>query len=250
MKIFSWNVNGLRAVLKKNFGEFLESFAPDILCLQETRLGAGGAGEIELGFKYKYFHCAAKGGYSGTAILSNLEPVSGGAVALEGHPDEGRIVELDFGDFKLVDVYVPNSRAGLERLSYRENSWGPDFRNYLRGLGDRVVVCGDFNVAHSEIDLARPSANRKSAGFTDQEREDFSKLLREVPLVDVWRSRNPDAKQYTWWSYLGGARKRNVGWRIDYFLTSPGIVKNVVDCRIHDDVLGSDHCPVSLELKF
>lgn len=248
MKIFSWNVNGLRAVKEKTFDSFIKECAPDILCLQETRLSADISDKIEVPFKYKCFHNAEKKGYSGTAILSNVEPISACSFALDGHPDEGRIVTFDFGTFKLVDVYVPNSRSELERLAYRHGNWGPDFREYLRGLGDSVLVCGDFNVAHNEIDLARPDANHFSAGFTDEERADFTKLLADVPLVDVWRERNPEKIQYSWWSYRGGARQRNVGWRIDYFLASPQLMPRIKNCAINDDILGSDHCPVSVEL--
>ena len=249
MKIYSWNVNGLRAVMTKNFGSFLESEKPDILCLQETRISADMCDKIELPFKYKYFSCADKKGYSGTAILSNIEPKSGGAVDLEGdHPNEGRITEADFGKFTLISAYVPNSQPELARLDYR-CKWNKHFLELVQKRKN-VLVCGDLNVAHNEIDLARPDDNHLSAGFSDQEREDFTTLLEKAPLVDLWRERNPDtADKYTWWSYRGGARSRNVGWRIDYFLSSPSLAKKIKSVEIHDKILGSDHCPVSIELE-
>lgn len=249
MRIFSWNVNGLRAIISKNFGSFLDEFSPDVLCLQETRLDQELAEQMDLGFEHSYFHCARRRGYSGTAVLSKTAPLGAKAVQLKGHPDEGRILELEFENFFLVNVYVPNSRTDLERLEYREVSWGPDFANYLKTLKKPVVACGDFNVAHEEIDLARPASNHFSAGFTDQERADFTRLLSSVPLVDVWRKLHPDKVQYTWWSYRGGARARNVGWRIDYFLASPDILGKIKECSICDTVGGSDHCPVLLELS-
>ena len=250
MKIYSWNVNGLRAILKKNFSEFVESEKPDILCLQETKISDDLVGDFsELPFKYKIFNCAERKGYSGTAILSNIKPVSTSSFNLEGHPFEGRISAAEFDDFMLVSAYVPNSQSDLARLGYRHKSWDVDFANYLKGLGKRIIVCGDFNVAHEEIDLARPASNHFSAGFTDQERADFTRLLSSVPLVDVWRKLHPDKVQYTWWSYRGGARARNVGWRIDYFLASPDILGKIKECSICDTVGGSDHCPVLLELS-
>ena len=249
MRIFSWNVNGLRAILSKNFGSFLDEFSPDVLCLQETRLDQGLAEKMDLGFGHSYFHCAKRRGYSGTAVLSKTAPLGAKSVQLEGHPDEGRILELEFENFFLVNVYVPNSRADLERLEYREDSWGPDFAGYLKSLKKPVVACGDFNVAHEEIDLARPASNHFSAGFTDQERADFTRLLNSVPLVDIWRKLHPDKVQYTWWSYRGGARARNVGWRIDYFLCTPNLMKDVSGFEILDNIEGSDHCPVALYLK-
>ncbi len=249
MKIYSWNVNGLRAIIKKNFYEFVESEKPDILCLQETKISDDLVGDFsELPFKYKIFNCAERKGYSGTAILSNIKPVSTSSFNLEGHPFEGRISAAEFDDFMLVSAYVPNSQSDLARLGYRHKSWDVDFANYLKGLGKRIIVCGDFNVAHEEIDLARPNDNHFSAGFTDEEREGFGMILETVPLVDIWRLRNPDKVGYTWWSYRGGARARNVGWRIDYFLVSPDIVASVEDCGISAEIEGSDHCPVWLKL--
>lgn len=246
MKIFSWNVNGIRAILKKDFSGFLKKYSPDVLCLQETKISRDLLDGLDIPFKYKCFNCAEKRGYSGTAILSNIEPFEMSNFQFENHPDEGRICLADFGTFKLVNVYTPNSQSQLQRLKYRQKSWDLDFRNFLSGMKKPILVCGDLNVAHEEIDLANPSTNHNSAGFTDQEREGFSAMLDEVPLVDAWRERNPNKVKYTWWSYRGGARSRNVGWRIDYFLASPAL--KIKNCEIHDEVEGSDHCPVSVEI--
>lgn len=248
MKIFSWNVNGLRAILKKNFLEFVSEYNPDILCLQETKVSRDICNEIELPFKYKFFNCAEKKGYSGTAILSNIEPFDVRLIDLKDHADEGRILFADFGEFNLVSVYVPNSQDGLKRLAYRR-VWDRDFCEFLSGLSKPTFVCGDMNVAHQEIDLARPKDNHFSAGFTDEEREDFTNLLKDASLTDIWRFKNPDlANRYSWWSYRGGARFRNVGWRIDYFLVSTGYESLVKNCDILDKVEGSDHCPVMIEI--
>ncbi len=249
MKIFSWNVNGLRAVLKKNFYEFVADKAPDILCLQETKISLPDTVNLDLPFKYKYFYAAEKKGYSGTAIFTNREPFDVRNILLENHPEEGRIICADFGEFNLVTVYVPNSKSELERLKYRCENFDADFRKYLKNLANAkpLFVCGDLNVAHNDIDLKNPESNHFSAGFTDEERESFSKLL-SAGFVDTWRSFNPQKEQYTWWSYRSAARERNVGWRIDYFLSSLKASALVKDAKIHDDVLGSDHCPVSIEI--
>lgn len=248
MKIISWNVNGLRAILKKNFAEVIKQYSPDIMCLQETKISRDICGEIELPFKHKFFNCAEKKGYSGTAILSNVDVLDTRIIDLTDHPDEGRILCCDFGEFNLVSVYVPNSQDELKRLDYRRR-WNKDFCEYIKGLRKPVIVCGDMNVAHEEIDLARPDANHFSAGFSDAEREDFTALLENAQLVDIWRLKNPNvADRYTWWSYRGGARSRNVGWRIDYFLVSKGFEQHIKKCEILDDVEGSDHCPISIEI--
>lgn len=248
MKIISWNVNGLRAVLKKNFAQFVGEYAPDILCLQETKVSRDICDTIELPFKEKYFNCAVKKGYSGTAVLANTPVFDVRLIDMEGHPDEGRILCCDYGDFNLITTYVPNSQDDLRRLSYRRQ-WNRDFREFVKGLRKPVIICGDLNVAHEEIDLANPDTNHFSAGFTDEEREDFTALLSEAELVDVWRSLNPErANKYTWWSYRSRARARNVGWRIDYFLVSRDFLKSVKKCEILDEVEGSDHCPVMLEI--
>ena len=250
MKIYSWNVNGLRAILKKNFFEFVNIVNPDILCLQETKISSDLINQFDdLPFKYKYFSCAERKGYSGTAILSNVKPLSVSSFTLEGHPDEGRITTAEFENWTLVSAYIPNSQAELTRLKYRQNSWDIDFASYLKSLGNRVVACGDFNVAHKEIDLARPKDNHFSAGFTDEEREGFGNLLKNVPLLDIWRKRNPEEVKYSWWSYRGGARARNVGWRIDYFLISPELEESVFDCGISSEIEGSDHCPVWIDIE-
>ncbi len=247
MKIYSWNVNGLRSIMSKNFLEFIETKKPDVLCLQETRVDDALVEKLNLPFKYKMFSHADKKGYSGTAILSNIEPTNMGEFRMEGHPHEGRITYADFSGFKLVSTYVPNSQDELRRLDYRQK-WDADFVAYLKSCGN-VVVCGDMNVAHNEIDLARPAANHFSAGFSDEERADFTTLLNDANLIDVWRDSNPETKDvYTWWSYRGGARSRNVGWRIDYFLVSQAIRERVLECGISNDVLGSDHCPVFIDI--
>ena len=248
MRIISWNVNGLRAILKKNFNDFVDQYRPDILCLQETKISRDLVESLELPFKCCNFNCAEKKGYSGVAILSNQKPASVELVNMEGHPDEGRILNADFGKFNLLSVYVPNSQDELKRLEYRRK-WNADFLTYVKSLSKPAIICGDLNVAHEEIDLARPADNHFSAGFSDPEREDFTRLLNDAELVDTWRAFNPNVKdRYSWWSYRGGARGRNVGWRIDYFLTSKKFFKNVKSVDILDNVEGSDHCPVMIEI--
>lgn len=249
MKIFSWNVNGLRAILKKNFGDFLNKYSPDVLCLQETKISSDLCDKIDLPFKYKIFNCAKKKGYSGTAILSNIKPLNMYAINLENHPSEGRISIAEFDEFTIVSAYIPNSKDQLQRLKYRSQSWDSDFREFLKSQKSPLLVCGDLNVAHKEIDLARPDSNHRSAGFTDEERLGFTKHLKEIPLIDIWREKNPNSVEYTWWSYRGGARSKNVGWRIDYTLISPSLKKNIKDVELHQDIIGSDHCPVSIEIK-
>ena len=248
MKVISWNVNGLRAILKKNFNEFVAEYDPDILCLQETKISRDLLDTLELPFPYCSFNCAEKKGYSGVAILSKQKSESVELVNMEGHPYEGRILKADFGAFNLFSVYVPNSQDELKRLEYRRK-WNADFLAHVKTLSKPAIICGDLNVAHEEIDLARPADNHFSAGFSDEEREDFTRLLNEAKLADTWRAFNPNVKdRYSWWSYRGGARERNVGWRIDYFLTSQSFLKNVKAVDILDKVEGSDHCPVMIEL--
>ncbi|MEO0794665.1 MAG: exodeoxyribonuclease III [Verrucomicrobiota bacterium] len=253
MEIISWNVNGLRAVLKKGFGDFLSAQKPDIICLQEIKARADQVPELELPFPHRYFHSADKAGYSGTATLSLLEAETT-LVEIEGndsHPQEGRILTTEFSDFYLVNVYVPNSQDGLRRLDYRTTHFDPDFRDYLTRLDQKkpVIACGDFNVAHEEIDIARPKANRKSAGFTDEERVEFGKHL-DAGFVDTFRHFFPDAPDhYTWWSYRGGARGRNVGWRIDYFIVSERLLPKIKEAKILSEVMGSDHCPISITVE-
>ncbi|QYY37491.1 exodeoxyribonuclease III [Ruficoccus sp. ZRK36] len=254
MTLISWNVNGLRAVMKKGFGDFIATHQPDILCLQEIKASEADIPKLEIPYSCQYYHSAEKKGYSGTAIFSQ-NPADG--VSLEWpdrtvHPQEGRVQVADFGRFYLVNVYVPNSQNELRRLDYRTGVFDPQFRELLVSLNKTkpVVVCGDFNVAHEEIDIARPKANRRNAGFTDEEREEFTKHL-EGGFIDTFRHRNPDlAEQYTWWSFRAGARGRNIGWRIDYFLISRDLEPHLADAFILSDVMGSDHCPLGIRLSW
>ena len=249
MKIFSWNVNGLRSIISKNFEGFLEACSPDVLCLQETRMSPEALEKLGgLPFKNALFSHSNKKGYSGTAILTNLEISSGGEVLMGGHPREGRITCAKIGGLNIISAYAPNSQHALARLEYRMD-WDADFRSLVKSM-DNVVACGDFNVAHCETDLANPEENRMNAGFSDQERADFSLLLNEADLSDVWRENNPDATgKYTWWSYRFGARRKNIGWRIDYTLVSRSLLPRVVRAELLADVEGSDHCPVMVELR-
>ena len=254
LKIHSWNVNGLRAVLKKGFLDYLDQANPDILCLQETKLTEGtyDPETFKSRYPYQYYHCAERKGYSGTAVFSKHEPlkVSYDLPKTE-HPLEGRVITAEYPDFFLVNTYTPNARAKLVRLPYRHQEWDPDYRKYLKKLQrcKPVIACGDFNVAHQEIDLARPNGNHKNPGFTDEERTRFTELL-DSDLIDTYRHLNPDQTDaYTWWSYRTAARKRNIGWRIDYFLISDALLPKLQQAAIHADVLGSDHCPVSLTLR-
>jgi len=232
--------------MSKNFGEFLAECSPDILCLQETRITEAKAASADIPFKYKYFYSAEKAGYSGVSIFSNVEPESVERVSLEGSPEEGRLLCANFGGFNLCSIYVPNSQDELRRLDFR-HAWNLKLAEYL-SQKKNVVACGDFNVAHNEIDLKNPKGNKNSAGFSQVERDDFTSLLAEASLVDVWRARNPDRVQYTWWSFFNKARAKNAGWRIDYFLVSKSFEKNVKTVEIFDNVLGSDHAPVMLEI--
>lgn len=250
MKFISWNVNGLRAVLGKGFAEMLKGSDADFFCVQEIKMQEGQADFEHEGYRAFYSYADRKG-YSGTAIYSRHEPLSvRTAMGVDEHDHEGRIVALEFAGFYLVNVYVPNSQSELARLGYRMG-WDADFRAFLAGLDAEkpVVVCGDFNVAHQEIDLANPGANRRNAGFTDEERSGFGELLR-AGFADSFRELHPDARgAYSWWSYRGRAREKNVGWRIDYFLVSRRIIENVGTAAILPDVMGSDHCPVVLEVS-
>ena len=256
IKLVSWNVNGLRAVLRKDALSPVLEINPDIICLQEAKLSKGVIPDMgwALEYPHQYFHYAEKNGYSGTTIVSKYKPISV-QYDMEGtefeHPEEGRVITLEFQDSYLVNVYTPNSKDGLLRLAYRQNEWDKDFRKYVSGLNEKkpVIVCGDLNVAHKEIDLARPKENRRSAGFTDEEREGLDLLLAEG-FIDTFRELNPEVTdRYTWWSYRGGARGRNVGWRIDYFLIAETLKKQLSAAAIHDDIVGSDHCPVSIDIE-
>jgi exodeoxyribonuclease-3 len=246
MKLVSWNVNGLRAIVKKGFEEIFSNFDADVFCLQETKLSEG---QIDLSFDgyESYWNYADKKGYSGTAIFTRKKPLKvTTGIGLEQHDHEGRVVTLEFDDFYLVDVYTPNAQTELARLSYRME-WERDFMTYVCALDKRkpVVICGDMNVAHNEIDLKNPASNHNNPGFTDKEREAFTRLL-EAGFNDTYRTLHPDEVQYSWWSYRFRAREKNIGWRIDYFLVSNRLMKRVADASIHSDITGSDHCPVSI----
>ncbi|MBO4468943.1 MAG: exodeoxyribonuclease III [Bacteroidales bacterium] len=246
MKFISWNVNGLRAVAGKGFADIFEQLDADCVCLQETKLQAGQIDLEFLGYE-SYWNYADKPGYSGTVIYTRVHPLSVSyGIGVDEHDHEGRVVTLEFEDYYLVNVYVPNSQDGLRRLEYRMR-WEDAFRAYLLGLPKPVVVCGDMNVAHEEIDLKNPATNHMNAGFTDEERGKMTELLGSG-LVDTWRFQHPSEEKYSWWSYRMAARERNVGWRIDYFLVSEALRERIVSTDIHNEIFGSDHCPVELYL--
>lgn len=249
MRFVSWNVNGLRACLTKGFEQFFDTIDTDFLCLQEIKLSEGQLEFDKPGY-HSYWNYAEKKGYSGTAIFARKEPLSVMyGIGIEEHDHEGRVITLEYDNFYLVTVYTPNSQEELARLSYRM-VWEDDFRAYLNALSDKksVIVCGDMNVAHQEIDLKNPKTNHKNAGFTDEERDKMTKLL-ESGFIDTWRYFNPDVKEiYSWWSYRFKAREKNTGWRIDYFLASKDLENKLTDAKIHTDVLGSDHCPVEVDI--
>lgn len=250
MKLISWNVNGLRATVNKGFIDIFKSLDADIFCIQETKLQEG---QIELNLEgyYDYWNYAEKKGYSGTAVFTKQKPLSVTyGLDIGEHDKEGRVITLEYDDFILVNVYTPNSQRELLRLNYRMN-WEDDFRKYLLKLNENksIIVCGDLNVAHKEIDLKNPKTNRKNAGFTDEERDKMTELLN-AGFIDTFRYFYPDKEDaYTWWSNFSKARERNVGWRIDYFLTSSEFEKNLVDSLMYPEVYGSDHCPVALLTK-
>lgn len=253
MKLVSFNVNGIRAIMKKDFAQDMTKLDPDILCLQETKATEEQVKEALIDFSgyHIYANEADKKGYSGTAVLSKMEPISVSYdIDHDQHDREGRVIAVEYDEFILVNVYVPNSGSDLRRLDYRQ-SWDNDFLNYLKEHEKKkpVIVCGDFNVAHREIDLARPKPNyNKSAGFM-QEEIDGMDAYTGNGLVDTFRLLHEDEVKYSWWSYRGGARFKNVGWRIDYFLVSKSFTDRIVSAEIHNDIMGSDHCPVSIELK-
>ncbi|NBX02333.1 exodeoxyribonuclease III [bacterium] len=248
-RIFSWNVNGVRSALGKGLNDFIAQTSPDVLCLQETKCDAATAKTLGFNFPYQFWHEAEKKGYSGTALLAKVEPIAV-TTDIEGdHPSEGRVITAEFKDCYIVSAYVPNSQRELERLSYRLD-WDADFHYHLAKLAKKktVVVCGDLNVAHEEVDLANPAQNRRNAGFTDEERESFAKLLQQYGFTDTFRAAHPELKhRYSWWSYRPGIRERNIGWRLDYCLTSGDIPWD--QAQIHDQVFGSDHCPVSVSVS-
>lgn len=251
MKLISWNVNGLRACVNKGFLDYFKEVDADIFCIQETKLQEGQI-QLELDGYYQYWNYAVKKGYSGTAVFTKKKPLSVKyGLDIEEHDQEGRLITLEFEEFYLVNVYTPNSQRELARLDYRM-TWEDDFRRYLKDLDSKkpVVLCGDLNVAHKEIDLKNPESNRKNAGFTDEERAKMTELLNSG-FIDTFRYFYPDKEDaYTWWSYMGKARERNVGWRIDYFIVSERLKDKLKDAQIHSDIMGSDHCPVILETYF
>lgn len=259
MKIYSWNVNGLRAVLRKGaLQDFIAKYEPDILCLQETKAKQGQA-EVDLPEYEELWNSADRPGYAGTAIFTKVKPLSvrldlpTKVVMIDEYGDpltEGRVLTAEFDKFFLVNVYTPNSKNELDRLELREKKWDPEFLRYLKSLEEvkPVVVCGDFNAAHEEIDIARPKTNHHSAGFTDEERQGITNMTN-AGLVDTFRNLHPEEVRYTWWSHWGHARENNVGWRIDYFFVSKSLMPNVKLAEIYEDVMGSDHCPVSIELE-
>lgn len=246
-KLISWNVNGLRSCMRKGFMDFFDSVDADIFCLQEIKLSEG---QIEWNKEnyYSYWNYAEKKGYSGTAVFSKEKPLSVKyGIGIDEHDHEGRVITLEFENFYMVTVYTPNSQRELTRLEYRMK-WEDDFRNFLNDLRKTkpVVVTGDMNVAHKEIDLKNPKTNRKNAGFTDEERQKMTELL-DSGFIDTFRYFYPDAEQrYSWWSYMFKSREKNVGWRIDYFLASKELEDRLISAEIHDEVLGSDHCPIEL----
>ena len=249
MKLISWNVNGLRAVAGKGFADIFAELDADFVCLQETKLQEGQIDLEFLGYT-SYWNYADKAGYSGTAIYTKHLPLSvTRGIGVDEHDHEGRVLTLEMEDFYLVCVYVPNSQDGLRRLDYRMR-WEDDFRAYVSGLAARkgVVICGDMNVAHEEIDLKNPATNHFNAGFSDEERAKMTELLG-AGFVDSWRAQHPGEAKYSWWSYRMRARERNVGWRIDYFLVSEGFKDHIVSTDILNDIFGSDHCPVELVLS-
>lgn len=249
MKAISWNVNGLRACLGKSFMEEFRRLDADFFCLQETKLQPGQV-TLDLPGYEQYWNSAEKKGYSGTAVFTKHTPLSVRyGIGMEEHDHEGRVITLEYETFYLVNVYTPNSKKELERLAYRQ-VWEDDFRAYLCGLKAEksVIVCGDLNVAHREIDLKNPASNRRSAGFTDEERGKLTELL-EAGFLDTFRVFHPTEIRYSWWSYLFHARERNTGWRIDYFLASEDLRNRLRGAEIHDSIFGSDHCPVELEFE-
>lgn len=249
MKLISWNVNGLRACVGKDFEQLFKALDADFFCLQETKMQAG---QLDISFPgyTSYWNYADKKGYSGTAIFTKHKPLDVTyGIGMDEHDHEGRVITLEMDDFYLVTVYTPNSQDGLRRLDYRMK-WEKDFQDYLHRLDRKkpVVVCGDMNVAHEEIDIKNPKTNRRNAGFTDEEREKMTQLL-DSGFIDTFRMLYPEQVTYSWWSYRFRARERNTGWRIDYFLISERLRDRLEDAKIHTEIMGSDHCPVEVDLK-
>lgn len=249
MKLVSWNVNGLRAVLKKGFMEFFNDVNADIFCIQETKMQEGQIEGFKLPGYLEYWNSAERKGYSGTAIFTKIEPIKVNyGIGIEEHDKEGRVITLEFEKYFLVNIYTPNSKRELERLEYRMK-WEDEIREYLTKLNKQkpVIMCGDLNVAHEEIDLKNPKTNRKNAGFTNEERGKMTQLLN-ANFIDTFRYIYPEKVAYTWWSYMGKAREKDVGWRIDYFIVSNDIKCKINDAYIYKDIMGSDHCPVGVEV--
>jgi len=250
MKIISWNVNGIRAAIKKGFYDFIKEYNPDILCLQETKANKE---QVDLNlpdYKYKYWNSAVKKGYSGTAIFSKIKPqLIQNDLSIKKHDMEGRVITAEFKDYYLVTVYTPNSKRELLRLDYRKKEWDVDFLIFLKKLEKTkpVIFCGDLNVAHKEIDLKNPKTNHRNAGFTDEEREGFDNYINKG-FIDTFREFEKGAGHYTWWSYMFQARSRNIGWRIDYFCVSKTLSPIVRNSYILKDVMGSDHAPIAIEI--
>ena len=251
MKLISWNVNGIRACISKGFNEFFNKIDADILCVQETKLQEEQAENINFDGYNRYINCAVKKGYSGTMVFSKVKPINVTyGLGIQEHDQEGRVITLEFDKFYFVCCYTPNSKRELERLDYRM-TWEDEVRKYLLKLNETkpVIMCGDLNVAHEEIDLKNPKTNHLSAGFTDQEREKMTELLSEG-FIDTYRYLYPEKIEYSWWSYMRQAREKNVGWRIDYFIVSNTLKDKILDAKIHTEVLGSDHCPIELDIDF
>ena len=256
MKIISWNVNGIRAVLKKGFIDFITEHDPDIICIQETKAHPDQV-ELEMSdYPYKYWNAAEKKGYSGTAIFSKVEPLDvANDMDIPEHDSEGRVITMEFTDYFLVTVYTPNAKRDLSRLPYRQSEWDVHFLHFVKSLEESkpVIFCGDLNVAHTELDLANPQSNKTTksrpgnAGFTNEEREGFDNIVN-AGFIDTFREFHDGNGHYSWWSYMGGARARNVGWRIDYFCISPELKPKLTNAYILPEVMGSDHCPVVLEI--
>tara|TARA_Y100001970_G_scaffold138569_1_gene170476 strand:+ start:1102 stop:1857 length:756 start_codon:yes stop_codon:yes gene_type:complete len=250
MKFISWNVNGLRAVIKKGFYDFADQHQPDVLCLQEIKANKE---QVDLEFEkypYQYWNSAIKKGYSGTAIFSKIKPINEiYGIGIEEHDQEGRVISLEFEKYFLVTVYTPNSKRELLRLDYRQK-WDADFLSFVKDLEQKkpVIFCGDLNVAHKEIDLKNPKTNRRNPGFTDEERSSFDNII-DAGFIDTFREFNSEGGHYTWWSYMFQARKKDIGWRIDYFCISEILKPKLKDAYILKDVLGSDHAPVAMELN-
>ena len=250
MKLISWNVNGLRACITKGFNDFFKEIDADMFCIQETKMQEDQAKEIQFEGYHRFMNSAVKKGYSGTMVFTKQEPLSVTyGLGIEEHDQEGRIITLEYEKFYLVCCYTPNSKRELERLDYRM-IWEDEILKYFKKLEETkpVVYCGDLNVAHQEKDIKNPATNHHSAGFTDEERNKFSVLLSNG-FIDTYRYMYPDKVEYSWWSYMRQAREKNIGWRIDYFVVSDALKQNIEDAKIHTSVLGSDHCPIELDIK-